>query len=350
MGGFGLSLSLFVSLALAGALNVKSTGRSNLRKVQPKAGLAVTLTSSKDAYEEECTKGSLMPMLDLGAKGTIVDVDETGEGSVMMKASNGDEAWVPLRSLVGFENWIKGAPNPGPNTSGPNPGAPAPATFNMFAPAPAVDKRPSDFMSGGCQFSGDAERVKHGYTRQAGMTKSFCFLHCRKTSGNRYFGLTKGGICFCSELPIGAKTSKKMCDTVCSGNTAEKCGGIGVANVYTMMNCNKAAPEHLAMERAVKLASLYGSIEGESCAQTKNNACELNGSTKMLGTPDECKLACWDGKGADRCNGFSYNSVLGRCKFFKDVIDGGSDDGMPGTKVFKKETLTCYFKQLGYPY
>lgn len=340
MGRFDLSQPLLVSLLLAAAVNVESTLTSHLRRAQPKAGLAVTLVGNLDNYEAECTKGSLLPLFDPGTKGTIKDVDEDGEGSVMMKADNGDEAWVPIRALVGFESWRKGQPNPDPATR-PGPGAPTGPNgpYNAFAPAPAINYTPSDYMPGGCQHL-DVE-VKHGYTRQAGMTPTFCFSHCRKTKGNRYFGLTKGGVCFCSKLPIGEKVSSKLCDAKCSGDVRKTCGGIGAATVYTMMNCGSNNPQHLQSERSQKLASLYGSMKGQSCGQSRNNVAELNGSTKMNGTPDECKLACWDAKGADRCNGFTYNSIVGRCTFFKDVLNG---------KTTKAETLTCYFKETGFPY
>lgn len=339
MGRCDLSLPLLVSLLLAGAVNVESTVTSNLRGAQPKAGLAVTLTSSKDKYTTECTSGDLIPMFEVGQKGTIKDVDDTGEGSVLMKASNGDEVWVPIRALVGYENWSKGNPDPATSVPSPVPSPGAPPPYNQFAPAPAIDHTPSDYMHGGCQHL-DGE-VKHGYTRQAGMTKTFCFSHCSKKKGNRYFGLTKGGVCFCSKLPIGDKTSSKLCDTKCSGNVREICGGSGVATVYTMINCGSTNPQHLQSERTQKLTSLYGMMQGQSCGQSKNNVLELDGSTKMLGSPDECKLACWDAKGSRRCNGFSYNSIVGRCTFFKDVLNG---------KVVKKETLTCYFKEMGFPY
>jgi hypothetical protein len=352
MGGFAPSLPLFVvSLLLAEAINVETTVKSNLRRsrlLNPKVGVTVTV-SAKEIYERECDKGGLMPMVDAGTKGKIVEVDEEGEGAILMKADNGDQAWVPIRGLVGYESWVKGAPAPPPPAPPPPPGpppppppgTPAPTTVDLWKPVPKdspIHKAPTDFIYSGCERSGE---VKHGYTKSSGMTVSKCFNHCRKKEDIRYFGLTKGGVCFCSKLPIGVKADKKQCDTKCSGNQKEHCGGIGVANVYTLMSCDEPKSDHLAMQRAQMLAGLYESLEGQSCGQTKNNAVEIAGSAKLLGTVNDCKLACWDGKGAKICHGFEYDTVVGRCKFVQDVSDGG---------VKKSPSKTCYFKKIGFPY
>jgi len=413
----------FSFLLFAGTAAVLADGsalrsRSNLLlRADPKVGLAVKIISSKATYEEECETDGLMPMLDPGASGTIAEVDESGAGSVLLKVGN-DEAWVPIRAMVGFENWAKGADAAIAVLGGPSaphklcadsenkdcackgtvfygqkfaegkPGAgevwtykefkdqplkekkvttsikcnnaafggdPAPGYYKqcwcepspvpkdsaMSFSAPAVDTKPTDFLPSGCQ---QAQEVTDTYKLDLGMSSRACFMYCRKKEGTKYFGVTGGGVCFCSVLPPGRAVAKKECDLKCSGNPREICGGVNrVSSVYTMVNCDKKTDEekgYLATAKRVKLTKLYGSFDAQSCGQAKNNHAEIDGSTKMLGSPDECKVACFEGKGAEKCDGFTYNKVLGRCRFFKDVLHGEHK---------MKEGLTCYWKKMGYP-
>lgn len=296
-----------------------------------------------------------MAMFEPGTEGTIKEIDESGEGSFLLRTEDGDNAWMPMRAVVGFENWFKGCKGAGclHGASGGGGGggaAPAPAPFVNFGPAPAVfaggpvpavDTSSTDFLASGCQEIG---AVKDEYTLQLGMNSIKCWLHCKKQVGVKYFGLTQGHKCFCSKLRPGASTSSERCNLKCSGSPKEHCGGKGnVASVYTMINCHERTAQEegwLANAASLKLADQFGSFDGQSCAQERQGLCELNGSTKMVGTPYECKLACWEAKGSEKCDGFTYNSDTERCTFFQDVLDG---------KVKKKSSLTCHWKMAGYP-
>jgi len=332
---FPLTLLLGIVVLVGGA---KIDSRVNLlqRSGTPKVGLEVEVVGSAKKYNEECDKEGLMAMLEAGAKGKVVDVDESGQGSVLFKGDNGDEAWVPIKALVGFENWVKGQVM---KVAAPAPAVPAMPVF--AGPAPAVDTNPTDFLLSGCQ---QAKEVKTPFMLPMGMTKTQCFINCQKQKGMKYFAMTTGSTCFCSAVPPGTKIGSKECDMPCTGNPHEICGGLhNIASVYTMMDCTPPTPQEkgfLAHARFNKLASLYERLENQSCAQKKNNACELNGSTKMNGTPDQCKIACWEAKGSAKCDGFTYNKVVSRCTFFKDVLDG---------EVKQKVGLECYYKKLGFP-
>lgn len=211
-----------------------------------------------------------------------------------------------------------------------------PPVMDVWAESPPVDSRPTDFVYSSCL---KVHNIEDGHPSSS-MVPRTCFMHCAEENGAKYFGITKGGVCFCWDQKHGEEVSGKQCNAKCSGNLRETCGGDETASVFTMIDCKKTPELHLASARARKLASLYESREGESCGQAKNNLCELNGSSRMLGTIDECKLACWDGKGADGCDGFTYNKVLKRCTFYKDVLDG---------ETRKKDGLQCFFKKIGYP-
>jgi len=336
MAAFTFSFLLFAGTAAVLADGSALRSRSNLLlRADPKVGLAVKLISSKAEYEAECETDGLMPMLDPGASGTIKEVDDSGAGSVLLKVGN-DEAWIPIRAMVGFEKWAKGA--------AAAPAVPATAPVQAAAmsfSAPAVDTKPTDFLPSGCQ---QAQEVTDTYRLDLGMTSRKCFMYCRKKEDMKYFGVTGGGVCFCSVLPPGNAVEKKKCDLKCSGSPREICGGMHrVSTVYTMVSCDKKTAEekgYLATARRVKLTKLYGSFSAQSCGQAKNNHAEIDGSTKMLGSPDECKVACFEGKGSEKCDGFSYNKVLGRCRFYKDALHGNPK---------MKEGLTCYWKKMGYP-
>lgn len=333
--------ALVVGLILLAFLRADAVGRQRayLRKATPKVGLGVALVPSSDAYSKECEKGGLIPMLEPGAKGKVKDVDETGEGSILIRTDEGDEAWVPIRALLGYEKWSRHMKE-APKVSAPAP-APAPGPAAFAGPAPAVDTSKSAFGYSGCH--GVTGKVKEPYVLAMGMTLRKCFDHCKKKPNMKYFAVTRGSQCVCSELSLGEATSKGKCDMICTGNKKEKCGGLHEFSVFTMIRCSPPSPHedaHFAAKRSEKLMDLYGFLEGQSCAQKKNNICELNGSSKMVGTAEECKMACWDASGSEHCDGFTYNKMLSRCTFWKDVLDG---------KVREKSGLTCYFKKLGYP-
>lgn len=324
----------FIGTLLCVAANAVDA-RGNLRRSVPKVGLEVKLIASKEQYTKECEKDGLMPMFEPGMKGKIKEIDEAGAGSALLTTAAGDEAWVPIRALIGMENWVKGMVAAAPAAAP----APAPAAFSLSAPA--VDTSPTDFMASGCQ---RAREVKDTFNLALGMTSRKCFYHCSKKAGMKYFGVTGGGICFCSALPPGDTIGSKECDIKCSGTPKELCGGINQAStVYTMINCDPPSVQEkgwLATARMVKLAGLYDTFESQSCGQSRNNVCELNGSSRMVGTPEECKMACWDAKGSEGCDGFTYDKTTSKCTFFKDVLNG---------KVKLKSGLTCYFKKLGFP-
>jgi hypothetical protein len=338
--GFAAHFSVLV-LSIAAFTEAVNVDRkvNLLRRTAPlKKSLSVKIIASQKTYEDECEKGSLFPVMEPGHAGKVMEVDEAGEGSVLFHDGNGDEGWVPIRALVGYENWVKGCSDCG----GPG-GSPAPAPGGGgFAPAPAVDTSPTTFMYSGCM---QAKEIKDELISPLGMSSAKCFTRCKKQGDAKYFGLTGGGMCYCTQLPPGSMVNPSKCDIKCSGNPKEKCGGINkLSSVYTMMDCTPPTDQEkkwLGMARDQKLMSLYGELEGQSCAQKKNNVATISGSSKMFGSPEKCKLACYDAPGSETCDGFTYSKLLSRCTFYKDVTEG---------RIKKKVGLACYFKKLGYPY
>jgi len=126
--------------------------------------------------------------------------------------------------------------------------------------------------------------------------------------------------------------------TKCDGNDMQMCGGIDATNVFVMFDCTEATEEERAAETAsqnAELISSYGSFTEQTCGGAEDNNAEVNREETLIGSVDDCKLACWQGSGAETCHGFTYDEDQTRCSFHKDVLDG---------PVEQKVRTTCYFK------
>merc|ERR1719502_1335412 len=109
--------------------------------------------------------------------------------------------------------------------------------------------------------------------------------------------------------------------------------------MYTMIDCIPDTPKEAASKAAAekqKLVRSFGVFKDEACGESKGNSAKLNGATEMSGTVEECKLACWNARGAENCHGFTYNALTQVCKFVSDAQDG---------KVRRKPGLACYWKK-----
>jgi len=201
----------------------------------------------------------------------------------------------------------------------------------------------TDIWYSGCQQVDDLNQVLANVDGQMyGMTIGACFAKCKKKRGMKYFALTNGDQCLCSVTPPGQDIDEGSCNKKCSGKSNEICGGdsINIASVYTMVNCAPLPSSELDAEYKDALADLYEVWEGESCGKSDDNLCEIKGSAKMAADLKECKLACWEEQGSDKCNGFTYDKATSECTFYQDVLDG---------TVTKGPQLACFFKKLGYP-
>jgi len=92
------------------------------------------------------------------------------------------------------------------------------------------------------------------YVLRFHMTLSRCFTHCSKTKGLRYFAVTSGDTCVCSEFPPGLASGSNLCDVQCSGKPGEYCGGLGnYASVYNMFDCLPPGPEEKKQDQKKKI-------------------------------------------------------------------------------------------------
>jgi len=92
--------------------------------------------------------------------------------------------------------------------------------------------------------------------------------------------------------------------------------------------------EVVAEEREILLSS-YGAFSDQTCGEAEGNSLVVGDASTLLGTLDECKLACWNGPGSMQCQGFTYDRESQRCAFHYDVLDG---------PVTKGNRTDCYFK------
>lgn len=170
------------------------------------------------------------------------------------------------------------------------------------------------------------------------MSVERCFGFCSKRKGMVYFGVHHADECWCGEAFDGSPMEDRACDEVCPGAPDEKCGGIEGTNVYVMIDCVDATQAEIDAEKEEKKQALlnsYGSWTEESCGQDSDNVLQLDGAGHKTGTVDDCKLACWEGHGAEECHGFSYDSTTSKCTFHFDVTAG---------KVEKGKSFACYWK------
>lgn len=197
---------------------------------------------------------------------------------------------------------------------------------------------PTHYESSGCK------KVSKVYGKVANtgpstaMSITKCFAFCSNRKGLSYFGLEHGTECWCGSAIDASPTDSSSCEKACPGSPSQMCGGIVGTSVYVMIDCTPATPQETAKERDDQkkaLLSSYGSMDGETCGQASDNVVQLNNAGFISGSVDTCKLACWEGKGAEECHGFTYDSTMSKCTFHYDVTAGS---------VTKNVNSACYFK------
>eukprot|EP00747_Dinoflagellata_sp_TGD_P165578 gnl/TRDRNA2_/TRDRNA2_187031_c0_seq1.p1 gnl/TRDRNA2_/TRDRNA2_187031_c0~~gnl/TRDRNA2_/TRDRNA2_187031_c0_seq1.p1 ORF type:complete len:245 (+),score=62.64 gnl/TRDRNA2_/TRDRNA2_187031_c0_seq1:86-820(+) len=172
------------------------------------------------------------------------------------------------------------------------------------------------------------------------MTLSKCFTFCQ-TKKVDWFGVTKGTDCLCMSHYDGAEVKPSKCDEPCRGNKQEMCGSeYGHTSVYVTFDCTPPTPEEIAAEKKAameKLLKSYNVWEEQTCGQGKDgNKHKVNGKETMIGSVDECKVACMEGTGSLECHGFTYEEEMSKCTWHTDVMNG---------KVLDKKKTSCYFKK-----
>jgi len=200
----------------------------------------------------------------------------------------------------------------------------------------------TDYSFSGCH-KPEAPEVSPNAVTAPHMTREKCFSQCRDLPGMRYFALTAGHTCYCSEYPLGVKVARDACSTRCEGDERQRCGGPhGAASVFTMFDCTPATAlekKKEGAEEAAHIVAAYAKMEGESCGHSDSNGAEIDNSPTLNGLAEYCMQACWFGYGAEDCQGFSYDASTSTCKFVTDVTDG---------PVEKDSRKTCYFKKIGF--
>lgn len=196
---------------------------------------------------------------------------------------------------------------------------------------------PTHYEPSGCK------RVVKAYNKAsseftASMSIGRCFAFCSQKKGLTYFGLQKGNNCFCAKAIDATPMDSASCDSPCSGDAQDMCGGIEGTNVYVMIDCTPATAAEKTAEAAEDkkaLISSYGEREGQTCGTDAKNVLQLDNKGFLAGSVDTCKVACWEGKGAENCHGFTYDSTMQKCTFHYDVNSG---------TVTSKADKACYFK------
>jgi hypothetical protein len=201
----------------------------------------------------------------------------------------------------------------------------------------ALKGTPTHYESSGCRKVTEVyDEVKNPFG--ASMSIARCFTFCSKRKDIRYFGITSGTRCSCGKVFVGAEVDDSSCDMPCPGNAKDKCGGIEGTSLYVMFDCTDATKEEIEAEKKEKKEALlksYGEFEGETCGQAKDNHLKLDDKGYLTGSADYCKIACWKGKRAEECHGFTYDALTSKCTFHYDVTAG---------PVTKNPKAACYFK------
>jgi len=295
----------------------------------------VKITPDEKWYKAECEKRGVMASLEAGSEGQLKEWDPA-DGTALVTGDD-DEGWVPINALVGFRDYVPGG----------KPGKLAEVVVEVLrapaSPPPPINWHKSDFVSSGCRRT-DSDLFT--YAKVGLMSLGRCFTYCSGQEGMKYFALTKGSNCICTKVPPGEYISSKHCDSKCSDNSKETCGGIaGATSVYTMIDCASPSPrkqQKMIEGRIVQMVDSYDSFDGEACGDAEDaDLADLDGSPKLAGTLQECKVACWQAKGADVCRGFTYDKVQSKCTFHTDVSD---------QKRIKNWRVSCHFKKLGYEF
>jgi len=121
-------------------------------------------------------------------------------------------------------------------------------------------------------------------------------------------------------LYFGKEVLAERCNTRCSGDKKQMCGGSNDAStVYALVpdlpGFHIAAPP-------TKNTAFFAFRSGQTCGQDPRGLATVKGATTMTGTVDVCKSVCLSGFGASECNGFTYDAGSSKCTFHTDVFAG----------------------------
>mmetsp|Transcript_63044 Transcript_63044/g.138683 ORF Transcript_63044/g.138683 Transcript_63044/m.138683 type:complete len:263 (+) Transcript_63044:70-858(+) len=195
------------------------------------------------------------------------------------------------------------------------------------------ERKPTQYRALGC-WSTESLDKQVDYSNLRVVSVEECFGLCSQKAGAMYFGIAEGDKCWCAAAVEGSEeVLAAKCDKPCLGSSAEKCGGISAASAFIMYECSESTPDELNMTE--KVLSSYAVRSGETCGQSAGNSMKVNGAATLVGSVDDCKIACWNGNGGMQCQGFTYDEDTSKCKFHYDVDDGD---------VAMGETTACYFK------
>lgn len=199
--------------------------------------------------------------------------------------------------------------------------------------------RPTNYRESGCwKTSKVVDEIV--YDGSSAMSIEECFAFCSFKKAAHYFGVSEGKKCWCGSIWHGDKKGAKSCDSTCDGNDLQKCGGIDATSVYVMYDCTVDSAEEkkaAQKEKTDELLNSFGAFTEQTCGQADESKTEVDGAESKVGSIDDCKLACWQAKGAETCHGFTYDEDSEKCTFHQDILDGD---------VVYKPRTTCYFKML----
>jgi hypothetical protein len=244
--------------------------------------------------------------------------------------------------------------------------------FAVLAAAAALSLRlddlaevsPNEFTEVGC-FEPSAVAGKKVYGGGRDITPENCFAFCQSVAKaedpllavqhrTRYFAIEGGSqACWCGTGYSGSNTTGcEECARPAGGALfTEKagCGRPGAASVYLMHFCAKTTEDIEAAknESTLKDAAqdqanrkLFAVLrEGQSCSGTHTITAGTPKAETLVGSLDECKLAC----GAEvNCAMFTYEEDTSRC-LFTDAIGPGAKNATGTTcwgKLFGKGPVT----------
>lgn len=220
-------------------------------------------------------------------------------------------------------------------------------------PAALVDQARRSNHTGGCSVAGEPTSYRgagcwkissvYGQVNYEGsrlVSVGDCYLFCKTKwkQGIQYFGVTEGNKCWCGKVHDGTAREGRSCDQPCAGDPRETCGGVDAANVFVMIDCTPPTPAEIAADANSTKAAImnsYAEFKGQTCGQGSKNNLEVNGKETLVGSVEECKIAC--SKGSMQCHGFTYDQRATKCSFHTDVLDGA---------VSKDKAFGCFFKKL----
>jgi hypothetical protein len=122
----------------------------------------------------------------------------------------------------------------------------------------------------------------------------------------------------------------------------DQCGGEGKASVFLFHRCADGSTDEAAMKAENALKKVAAEQESRKLFRVlrEKRACgkvhnlPVNGATTLVGSLDDCKLACGSEK---RCGMFTYDKDTTKCLFADDTSEDVESDN----------AMTCYIKTFG---